>query len=459
MDYEKKYKEAIERAKGVIEQNPLMEYLKKGIEYIFPELKESEDDRMRAMAIKAVYAPEAQSCIKSWGINPDDVIAWLEKQGENISLPKFTFDDVLALQCCMETVKKVQEDKELYEQLQSLHDRLHDAYWLEKQDYTFEIKAGHWYKCVCDYVLNSSDLMFKNDRLYYCRRDWRLKGEIDERNVKDIGVNGYKSFFRPATNQEIKEWLEKHGEQKPADKVEPKFNAGDYVVIDGEVLHVKEVTEDGYLTDEGGLIPFRCDKETRLWTIQDVKDGDVLSFNDGHGNDCIELIKSITDLNKDKKIEFWFCLTNNEICEVFDGVCPYTNMTSRQNAKPATKEQRNTLEKAMADAGWEFDFDKKELKEIEQKPAWSEEDEKNKNNLLSELTNLSVRKLIEKETEKKYVNWLKSLKDRYAFKPSEEQITVCKEVYADLLSAKGFDLGTVNSELNRLEEKFKETNR
>jgi len=33
----------------------------------------------------------------------------------------------------METVKKVQEDNKLYEQLQSLHDRLHDAYWLEKQ--------------------------------------------------------------------------------------------------------------------------------------------------------------------------------------------------------------------------------------------------------------------------------------------------------------------------------------
>lgn len=32
---------------------------------------------------------------------------------------------------------------------------------------------------------------------------------------------------------------------------------------------------------------------------------------------------------------------------------------------------------------------------------------------------------------------------------------VCKEVYADLLSAKGFDVCTINSELNRLEEKLK----
>jgi hypothetical protein len=34
---------------------------------------------------------------------------------------------------------------------------------------------------------------------------------------------------------------------------------------------------------------------------------------------------------------------------------------------PATKEQRDTLEKAMADAGYTFDFNKKELKKIEQK--------------------------------------------------------------------------------------------
>ena len=56
-----------------------------------------------------------------------------KRQCNNISLPKFTFDDVLALQCCMETAKKVQEDEELYEKLQSLHSRLYDAYWLEKK--------------------------------------------------------------------------------------------------------------------------------------------------------------------------------------------------------------------------------------------------------------------------------------------------------------------------------------
>lgn len=84
MDYEKKYKEALERAK--LSRLQLLDIGEEAtkIEHIFPELKESAyNDTMKEMAIKAIYSPEAQSCIKSWGINPDDVIAWLEKQGVN----------------------------------------------------------------------------------------------------------------------------------------------------------------------------------------------------------------------------------------------------------------------------------------------------------------------------------------------------------------------------------------
>lgn len=67
----------------------------------------------------------------------EKAIAWLERQGKQkkqVHFPKFTFDDILALQCCMETVKKVKEDKELYEQLNLIHSKMYDAYWLGKQD-------------------------------------------------------------------------------------------------------------------------------------------------------------------------------------------------------------------------------------------------------------------------------------------------------------------------------------
>lgn len=74
-----------------------------------------------------------------------DTIDWLEKQGEQkkqVHFPKFTFDDVLALQCCMETVKKVQEDKELYEQLNLIHNKIYDAYCLGKQGETSPILSN-----------------------------------------------------------------------------------------------------------------------------------------------------------------------------------------------------------------------------------------------------------------------------------------------------------------------------
>lgn len=85
MDYEQKYKEVLERAKG--HYGVAVHYGKEEeiqeLEHIFPELKEiGEDKKMKEMAIKAVHSPEAQSCLKSWGVNPDDVISWLERQGD-----------------------------------------------------------------------------------------------------------------------------------------------------------------------------------------------------------------------------------------------------------------------------------------------------------------------------------------------------------------------------------------
>ena len=138
--------------------------------------------------------------------------AWVYKilpelESEDEQIRKWIIDDI-RFNISLETL----DNSEYKEKAEKAID------WLEKQasyTYTFEIKAGHWYKCVCDYMLNDSDLGYKNGNLYYCRRNWRLETEIkDEQNVKDIGVNGYKSFFRPATNQEIKDWLVKECEQK-----------------------------------------------------------------------------------------------------------------------------------------------------------------------------------------------------------------------------------------------------
>lgn len=78
MNYEQKYKEALERAKAEQET-----FLKRGnisaktaIERIFPELRESEDERIRKEIIQFLQLPHPQFVGKR---NYEEWIAWLEK--------------------------------------------------------------------------------------------------------------------------------------------------------------------------------------------------------------------------------------------------------------------------------------------------------------------------------------------------------------------------------------------
>ena len=195
----------------------------------------------KEVAGKTVYAVEDEPNHVDWLVNVEVIDTEEEPEDEKvgkeiIKLVKFYYGSTLALK------HTVSRDKMLA--------------WLENQDfnYTFEIKEGHWYKCVCDYMLNNSDVMFKYGSLYYCRRNWRLDGEIDELNVKDIGVNGYKSFFRPATNQEIKDWLEKQGKQKSVwhdENEEPIKGSLILIITPSGTPVVAKVIEPNHTFDSG----------------------------------------------------------------------------------------------------------------------------------------------------------------------------------------------------------------
>ena len=88
MDYEKEYKDALKRAKefmsvrGVSPYEDALECAKELSETIFPQLAESEDEKVRKELIKIVskFQPEVW---KELSETPQSVfIAWLEKQGE-----------------------------------------------------------------------------------------------------------------------------------------------------------------------------------------------------------------------------------------------------------------------------------------------------------------------------------------------------------------------------------------
>lgn len=79
MNYEKKYNELIEAIKILRDINPSDEGIQNWISDNFPELKESEDEKIRKTLI--TFHKNTTVCIGD--IKGDEIVSWLEKQGES----------------------------------------------------------------------------------------------------------------------------------------------------------------------------------------------------------------------------------------------------------------------------------------------------------------------------------------------------------------------------------------
>ena len=143
--------------------------------------------------------------------------------------------------------------------------------------------------------------------------------------------------------------------QKSADKIEPRFKVGDWVVFSKSknVYKVEKIENYEYTLRHilGGslCLSFSNEKLIREWTIQDGKDGDVLA-----AHECYVVFKEIDGLNIKCHCTYHYL-----------GLNPTFYIDTLQNKDaflPATKEQRDVLMKAMNDAGYEWDGEKKELK-------------------------------------------------------------------------------------------------
>ena len=77
----KAYDKAIERAEGLIDFCSDSEL--KTLEYVFTELKESEDERIRKVLIGWINLEPSTSFNDTFdGFSKEQILAWLEKQGE-----------------------------------------------------------------------------------------------------------------------------------------------------------------------------------------------------------------------------------------------------------------------------------------------------------------------------------------------------------------------------------------
>ena len=142
----------------------------------------------------------------------------------------------------------------------------------------------------------------------------------------------------------------------------PKFKVGDWVVhdiSDGRkvIRQIINMTNKSYILDGEDFNTFYfndLENDYHLWTIQDAKPGDVLAFD----NETIVIFKDLYNTT-----------TFHSYCHIEDGAFDVSkdempDWWEGKGFHPATKKQCELLLQKMHDAGYTFDFKKKELKKI-----------------------------------------------------------------------------------------------
>ncbi len=284
----KRYDEAITKARNIVNSINVGLIGKDSFEAVFPELKENEESEGEKIREKLIdtfnfYGP-AMNSPYLLGINRNDIVAWLEKQGEQKLVPDW-----------------------MPKFLDELRSKKNYFDWCEHKDIEGGILAI----------------------------------------IKWLNPNYFNG---------------KDGEQKPADKVEPKFKVGDWLVHNERRNIIKVVNATPLVYEVVDVLGYHhtitdtaIENNYHLWTTKDAKTGDVLS--DG------TTIFIFEDLLSDGSV-MSYCDYDTDSGES-DAFCPLLMNLMCSKITPTTKEQHDTLMKAMTDAGYEWNAEKNELKKIE----------------------------------------------------------------------------------------------
>ena len=333
MDYEEKYNKALERAKDMLAYK---EVRQEDMEYLFPELEGSKDERIRKAIKKALQVRCGGSrIISDEPVTLEEAIAWLEKQGEE------------------EYALKSFRDKDVHEFMQYIENQA-KAYEFNLPNRGYDIYA------------------FAKDILHWLEKQGEKKpnSQMEKCSKCQFVYTGYCDGTCILENNE----------QKSVDKVEPKFEpqfkVGNWIT-DGYIYYkITEILDDRYIIeskyDKRGAILFEYENRYHLWTIQDAKDGDVLvcDINKAEIGGDVEKLPNIIpticiyhNVVKDQDFIHTYCSLYNESSLIVSNSMYYNTFV--YNIHPATKEQRELLFEKMREAGYELDAEKKELKKIE----------------------------------------------------------------------------------------------
>lgn len=374
----KAYDEAIERVKKL--------YSNGIAEEIFPELKESKDKKIREAILNGLIdcrdAPDL-----GWsnfgGINIDDCISWLENQGKKYTdkiEPRFKVGDWVIF-ITSKNVYQV-EKKENYEYTlrHIFGGSLCLPFSSEEliREWTIQDAKDGDVICYKDEIS-----LYKHNIKNYTKQETTFGGFIyyccydGKRFITDSFytlTEQDKTDIHPATQeqsdllfQKIQEtgyrWID---ETKTLEKLgESKFHKGDWVVDKfSDSWHIDSLDKKNYQVSNGegdyNYFPISKQDEMHLWTIKDVKDGDVLSFySEYKSNKMVQIgiIEKYVGKLGGCSNTFKIYIGIN-----WDNILQIGKYMGCSNIHPATKEQRDALMKEINNIGYEWDTENKELR-------------------------------------------------------------------------------------------------
>jgi len=234
--------------------------------------------------------------------------------------------------------------------------------WLEKQGEQKPVifKAKDWYVSKVDgkihnMMYNPADKKEQKEIDNYCREHCKGFQETGKCFFDDK-CEAYKTY-----------------KQKFAEKVEPKFHEGEWVVYEcGDetaTLQITRIAGETYVFSDDSTLGVVDEDTLRLWDItKDAKDGDVLAtdswlymFKYTNNKNLIQFHCNFPINEKSYK---WCILPNDSYLDIYIDA----------NIHPATKEQRDLLFQKMKEAGYVWNSEKKELKKMESTEHESEEE-------------------------------------------------------------------------------------
>jgi len=300
----KAYDEAIERAKEYETRNNCL--VRPHV--IFPELNESEDERMRKGLIaflEDIWHFGKNANFDKWDKSDcSDWIAWLEKKREK--KPEWSEDDENEFNHIIHILNLAEEEQEI-------------------KGYNNLIGTVDWFKSLKNRIQSNQSNK---------PQDKSALEAINEKSVDN------------------------------ANKVQPKFKVGDWIVYDDNICKIMKMSPDDKfyhcydIKNHLHIYNRSLENEIHLWTIQDAKDGDIIyaksKFN------VFSYICIFFKLENGKSWDHCYITSKDSIHWNFYYGKGFLRIDGH-DFYPASKEQRDLLFYKMKESDYEWDSESKEV--------------------------------------------------------------------------------------------------